>query len=710
MRLGPGSGRLPGPVPAAVIAFLAGAGVLGLEITGARIFMPWFGSSVLVWSNVIGVTLGAVAVGNFLGGRIADRRPSAGILASLLVGAGLLAAAVPSVVSVVARRYLPDDLPLEAAFALMGRASLLAACLALGPPLVLLGVATPMLIRGALRDQRVGRAAGVITGAATVGSLVGTFLPVHVVIPQFGSRATCFLVGGFLALAGVISLMGGRATKRGVLAALVAAALLFASATTAGRAVERQSAQITIEELETPYQYARVERDADRTTLRINEGLDSFHSVTVKDQVLTDGAYFDYYNLFVPLAVQSTAPDEPVEPVEPDESVESDEPIDILLLGFAAGTIARQHLALFGDRWNLRIVGVELDPDVAALGHRHFGLPRDERIKIVSGQDARVYLDRTDRTFDLIIVDTYAQQVYIPFQMCSVEFFRTAFDHLNDGGILAANLGGFSVEDTPLRAIRNTAASVFGEVGILDVAGGRNFVLSASRRASAPDPGSVTAEGLQDGLHEIHALATRPGAFRSFGFEEGEGVLTDDHSPIELLADRDLLARSNRMLGRESSRAIEQQGASPFDPAIEDLRSRVEAEPESRSALWELGYAHWVLGNLDDSEAMFRRSTERFGSHAYSERMLGAVEEKRRRPEHALAHYARALALDPTLPHIGADVARVERTIADVEQFRRSHDRLGRDLVFGALPAVAVVLGLFVWTGRGREEQSGESQ
>lgn len=480
---------------------------------------------------MIGVTLASVAVGNLLGGRLADRRPRALLLAGLFAAAALFTAAVPHVVPVLASRYLPEGLGLDVSFGLLGRASLLVALVALGPPLVLLGAATPFLVRGATRDGRVGRAAGLVSGTATLGSLVGTWGPVHWLVPTIGSAWTCAVAAGAVLTAGVVTWSSAR-PRSGSAGGVLAVALLGVGSLglSAGREVGHPvpAGVEVLAELETRYQYARVERHRSRTILRLNEGLDSYHSMTVDGELLT-GAYFDQYGLFVPRS-------------------SPDEVIDVVVLGHAAGTIARQILAL-DPAGTVRVTGVELDPDVAALGPLHFGLDADdERLRVVTGQDARVFLDRTAERFDLIVVDTYADQVYVPFQTCSLEFFESAYARLEVGGVLAANLSGFTVQDAPVAAIRDTAARVFGEVALLRVTGGRNFVLVAAREAPPPEP---WASATDDSLHPLALLAAAarlPGAWMRFRDAPEHFVLTDDRSPIEKLADAHLMELSRRQL------------------------------------------------------------------------------------------------------------------------------------------------------------------
>lgn len=538
---GHGDVDLPGSAPATAIAFLAGAGVLALEITGARVFIPWFGSSVLVWSNVIGVTLAAVAVGNLIGGRLADRYPQRRVLGSLLAGAGLLTATVPFVVPSLAARYLPEGLKLETAYALIGRGSLVVALASMGPALLLLGAASPILVRGAAATAGIGRAAGRISGAGTLGSLIGTWAPVYWLIPTFGSRATLLIAGALLVGAAAIAMARLR-RHASVLA--VAAALLFGGGVLADRAVGRagHGAQI-LAESESRYQYLRVERTAEgQVALRLNEGLDSFHSVTTPGEVLT-GAYFDYYSLYLPPPSTSGPPEAGPSFADPSEAG----PRKVLILGFAAGTIARQLLQIYGGGdgpARVEITGVELDPAVAALGHPFFELPQSPDLRVITDQDARTFLRVTAERFDLIVIDTFADQVYVPFQMCSEEVFLRCREVLRDGGVLAANLSGFSIADLPVAAIINTAASAFGAVSTLTVRGGRNFVLAASKDGP-PDPRDMHHP---TPLASVLAAAQEPGAFQIHRFSPSATILTDDLSPIEVLSDRDLRSRATKMI------------------------------------------------------------------------------------------------------------------------------------------------------------------
>ena len=90
----------------------------------------------------------------------------------------------------------------------------------------------------------------------------------------------------------------------------------------------------------------------------------------------------------------------------------------VAILGNAAGTTARA----LGVCPGAHVDGVELDPAVSRVGRRFFGLGDNPRLTVYDA-DARPFLRRTDKRYDLIVVDAY-QQPYVPFYLATREFFR----------------------------------------------------------------------------------------------------------------------------------------------------------------------------------------------------------------------------------------------------------------------------------------------
>ena len=159
-----------------------------MEIAASRLLAPYFGSSTIVWANLIGLVLLALSLGYWVGGKVADRRPSARLLGQLVVCSGLIVAAIPFVTDPildVASAGL-DEL---SAGAVIG--SFFATLLLFAPPVFLLGMVSPFAIRLAVDDvATAGETAGRLYALSTAGSLLGTFLTALVTIPLIGTQRT----------------------------------------------------------------------------------------------------------------------------------------------------------------------------------------------------------------------------------------------------------------------------------------------------------------------------------------------------------------------------------------------------------------------------------------------------------------------------------------------------------------------------------------
>jgi spermidine synthase len=159
--------------------------------------------------------------------------------------------------------------------------------------------------------------------------------------------------------------------------------------------------------------------------------------------------------------------------------------------------------------------------------------------------DGRTFLRVTDRTYDLIFIDAYSQQIYIPFTMTTEEFFSMVKSRLEPGGMVSINVCEFSENSPSLSAIRSTMASVFGSVHQVKVLYGLNFLLFAGRDGEAPDDGTArlnldhpgfAAASEQETLRWYMEYALR--VKKTYLPRPGDTVLTDDHAPIEALMDR----------------------------------------------------------------------------------------------------------------------------------------------------------------------------
>jgi spermidine synthase len=480
------------------LVFGAGIGALATEISASRLLAPYFGSSTIVWANLIGIVLASLALGYWLGGRIADRWPVPSLLGFIVLVSAVLVAAIPF----VAEPFL--DLTVEgldeaSVGAVVG--SFVAVLLLGAPPVVLLGMVSPFAIRLAVSSiETAGAVAGRLYALSTAGSLLGTFLPALVLIPAIGTQRTFLVVAALLAVSSCF-LLGARY--------LVVAALLAALLAIPPGAVKAKEG--LVHEETSYHQYIQVvEEDDGRRLLYLNEGV-AVHSVWRADEVLTGGVW-DAFLALPPLL------DRPLERVA--------------ILGNAAGTTARALAVYYPDA---EIDGVELDPAVSDVGRRYFGMGENARLT-VHDEDARPFLRSTDERYDLVVVDAY-RQPYVPFYLATREFFALVRERLAPGGIVALNVAAVPDDERLVRAVGRTLAAEIPQALVWPVLRFNTIVLGLTE----PLPREERARRLREGPADLAPLRDLL-ARDATPLESSGRVWTDDHAPVEWLTDRMIIS------------------------------------------------------------------------------------------------------------------------------------------------------------------------
>ena len=495
--------------------FISGMTTLGTELSASRLLDPFFGNSLVIWASIIGLMLLYLTVGYYVGGRWADKDPRESTLFQITAWGAFLVGLIPLISRPVLRWSVQGMADYDAGI-LIG--SLFGVLVLFSIPITLLGTVSPFAIRLSLFDvEHGGNTAGSIYALSTLGSLLGTFLPVLVLIPYLGTRLTFFTFSIVLLL---VSLGGlyRTAPKRALAYTVMPLILAVLNILWSGSPIKPTPGLVY--ETESSYNYIQVISQSDPRggvwhALQLNEGqgIHSLYNPNYVDYPLVDGVW-DYF-LITPYFNNP--------PYTPDQ-VDS-----VLVIGSAAGTISKAYSEIYGP---IPIDGVEIDPEIIRMGQEWFDM--NEPNLTPHARDGRFFLATTDKTYDVIAVDAY-RPPYIPFHLTTQEFFQEIYNHLDDDGVMAINAGRTATDYSLVEVLGSTMKSVFPNVYVLDVPSygsslGNSLVI-ATKQPTQVQNFILNANQLQHPL--LRLVAER--SLRSSIWElESSGVIfTDDKAPVE---------------------------------------------------------------------------------------------------------------------------------------------------------------------------------
>ena len=480
-----------------VALFVSGFVIMGMELLGFRLMAVYFGYSNYVQGSQIGVVMLALSVGYWLGGRWADQWPEP----ARLYGAMLAAAAWFWIMAPIYPRMLErlQVLPIVTG-------TLLSSCVLMVPPMVLLSMAGPFVIRILAQEGNVGATAGRIYALSTLGSLMGTFLTPFWAIPVLGARWTYALLSILVAIPPVVGLLHARTRRAMLVLPLVAALAVPPPAMGAEVVATYESAYSDIQILE------------GRGGLQMAIGI-WLASFAAEEGVLTPGMYFDYFGALPVIA----------------------QPKEILILGMGGGTTARQYMEALPEA---HIDAVEIDPMVVELAAEYFHVVPGPQLTIHT-VDARPFLAKSDAAWDVIQVDLFQHGPHVPFYTVTREFFAAVRAHLAPEGMMIMNilapLGDRTLLDPILATMAEEFPSIYGIprdhnmlVAAFPVERSLAEILHTMEARTPP----LFAEVASRIRRLIRPIAAPPDAL----------VFTDDHAPVEKLQHQ-LLSTFRRKMG-----------------------------------------------------------------------------------------------------------------------------------------------------------------
>lgn len=479
---------------------VSGFASLGVELAASRLLAPFFGTSLLIWANLIGVILIYLSAGYWLGGRWADRDPRARTMFLVVAIAGLTIALLPFVAAPILSLAIPALAQFNAE---LGLVSFLGVLVLFAIPVTLLGCVPPFALRLAARDlANVGATGGALYALSTIGSILGVYLTVFIFIPTIGTRLT-FLTFA-LALLGV-SLIGFLTTRAKMLALFALASLVLTVALAFFKSPFVKEIPNVILETESPYDFIQVLEEGDMRFLTVNEG-QAYQSVYVPNTVRLGG----YWDLFLVTPYLTT----------------QEAPRSLLVIGLAAGTVAKQFAQVYPE---IRMDGVEIDPEIVRVGRELFAM--NEKNLNVIVDDGRAALRKNNARYDVIIVDAY-RQPYVPFHLATVEYYKELGQHLTERGVIAINAARTPTDARLVNALAATLHQVFPTVLLLDYPNDTNTIVLASPQTISLEDYRARLEQLDNfDLQEIARIAIP----NTRVFDQQGIVFTDDLSSVENL-------------------------------------------------------------------------------------------------------------------------------------------------------------------------------
>jgi predicted membrane-bound spermidine synthase len=502
-----------------LLVFFGGAVVMTVEMSASRLLAPYFGTSLFIWANLIGLVMIYLTLGYWLGGKLADRYPRRSVLYGITAVAGFMVGVIP----ILSKPILSWSLAGFSDYSIgVFYGSLLGVILLFSVPLILLGFVSPFAIR--LRMVGVtgaGGTAGGVSALSTLGSILGTFIPVFFLIPYIGTAATLYTASATLLVFSILGLLVSGAVKPAAIYAgllvVVLGLMLFAPK---GLVKEPQRGTL-VEEKESAYNYIQVVKEGTEYELMLNEG-HAIHSIYNPDQLLTGGPW-DYW-LIAPYFNKDFRPSDMK---------------GMAMIGSAAGTAMHQYDVVYPG---VPVDGVEIDPEIVDIGNKYFGMSTLKNAT-THEEDGRTYLqtDGKNKKWTVIGIDAY-RQPYIPFHLTTQEFFQEVSNHLVDNGVAMINAGRTQSDTRLVAALANTMRTVFPNVYVIDVPTMANSMVIGTKQPTQIGNFADNAAQITDPiLTQVFDASLQKGNIREIQPDPKGYVFTDDRAPVEEVIDQIIL-------------------------------------------------------------------------------------------------------------------------------------------------------------------------
>jgi len=495
-------------IRANIVVFIASFCTLVIELVAGRILAPYIGVSLYTWTSIIGVVLAGISVGAYLGGLLADRRPTHATLGWLLFLSGLGAFSIPPVTNLAGNIELQTSLMVRTLFI---------TSIIFFVPSCLLGMISPVVVKLTLNNlSRTGNVVGRIYAFSTLGSILGTFATGFFLISWMGTRPILFLMGAILIASGAI--FGGFLIRRKLITLLFGLVIALAGSFY-GHAFAPSLDRETYFFKESNYYTIKVDRKASTTNGTRLEALvldHLIHSYTdLEDPLHLEYEYIRIYEELVELCLGDK------------------DSFRALFIGGGGYTFPRYLEAKYPGA---QIDVVEIDPEVTRVAEKFLGIGKNGRIRSFN-QDARWFALNCKEAgvYDFIFGDAF-NDLSIPFHLTTQEFAFLLKRLLKQDGLLFANVIDSFSKGFFLPSYMRTLEKPFGKRNVHLVTTDSEFNdMGISTYVVMASAGSLDPQDL------IHAGDNRlchimpQDLLQGYLDERSPIILTDDYVPVDNL-------------------------------------------------------------------------------------------------------------------------------------------------------------------------------
>jgi spermidine synthase len=478
-----------------IIVFTTGAVVMIFELTGSRLLGPYIGTSIFVWTSLIGVILGSLSVGYYYGGKLADRHASVVKLSFIIfiagVFVGLTVIVNKTVLSTLSK--LITDIRIS---------SIIASILLFSPASFFLGMVSPYAVKLKLKNIKTsGSTIGNMYAISTIGSIIGTFVAGFFLIPSIGTTNILFLLSGILVILSFLTHTSQLMKVKSVFLAIIF--FLFAIENALNYAYTEDGY------IDTDTQYNRVriystkdaKTDKEIKMMRINNESSSAMYLDSSELVFQYTKFYHLLRHFNP-QFQKT-----------------------LMIGGGAYSFPKDYVHKYPDK---QIDVVEIDPQLTALARKYFHLKDSPHLKIIH-DDGRIFLNKTKEKYDVVLIDAFKSFYSIPYQLTTQETAEQIYNILNENGVVMINVISAieGAKGTFLQAEYATYKSVFPYAYVIPVNSTnakkpQNIMLIAVKSANTPLLSSEDKE-LDKYLENVWTEEIKTSV----------PILTDDYAPVD---------------------------------------------------------------------------------------------------------------------------------------------------------------------------------